>query len=297
MERCLQCPDDQYPNEERDKCIPKAITFLTYEEPLGRTLVSLALSFSLLTAWVLGLFVKYRNTPIVKANNRDLSYVLLVALLICGFCSLIFGGRPGKLKCLLRQTVFSVAFAVAVSSVLAKTVTVVVAFKAAHAGPRLRKWLRPRVSNSIVFGGALIQVVLCSIWLAHSPPFPENDTQLEVGQIVLQCNEGSVGIFYAVLGYLGLLAMISFTVAFLARKLPDAFNEAKHITFSMVTFCCVWVSFIPTYLSTQGKKAVAIELFSILASSAGILACIFTPKVYILLLRPDKNSKQFLKKK
>ncbi|XP_048359950.1 vomeronasal type-2 receptor 26-like [Sphaerodactylus townsendi] len=297
MESCFQCTEDQYANENRDQCLPKAITFLAYDDPLGLTLASLAISFSLLTTCVLVTFVQYRNSPIVKANNRHLSYVLLISLLVCFLSSLMFIGRPTKGTCLLRQTIFAVAFAVTISSVLAKTITVVLAFKGPEMGHRLRTCLRNGISYFIVLLGALVQVLLCSVWLGTSPPFPQNNTQAEVRQIVVQCNEGSVGIFFGTLAYLGFLAAISFTVAFLARKLPDSFNEAKHISFSMVVFCCVWISFIPAYLSSQGKTAVAIEIFSILASSAGILACIFTPKVFIILVRPDRNSKKFLRRK
>ncbi|XP_077196753.1 vomeronasal type-2 receptor 26-like [Paroedura picta] len=297
MESCMQCSKDRYPNEKRNECVPKAITFLAYEEPLGLTLASLAVSFSLLTTCILVTFVRHRDTPIVRANNRNLSYVLLLSLLVCFLCSLIFIGRPVRGTCLLRQTAFAVAFAAAVSSVLAKTITVVLAFKGTGMSSRLRTCLKPRTTNSIVLLGTLVQVVLCSVWLGTSPPFPENNTQSKADQIVVQCNEGSVRFFYGALGYLGLLAVISFTVAFLARKLPDAFNEAKHVSFSMVTFCCVWIAFIPAYLSSQGKTAVAVEIFSILASSAGILACIFTPKVFVILVRPDRNTKKILRRK
>ncbi|XP_048359965.1 vomeronasal type-2 receptor 26-like [Sphaerodactylus townsendi] len=297
MESCCQCMEDQYANEHRNQCLPKVITFLAFDDSLGLTLSTLAISFSLLTACVLVTFVQYRDSPIVKANNLHLSYILLISLLICFLSSLMFIGCPTKGTCLLQQTIFAVAFAVTISSVLAKTITVVLAFKGPEMGHRLRTFLRNGMSNSVVLLGALVQVLLCSVWLGTSPPFPQNNTQTEVRQIVVQCNEGSIGIFFGTLGYLGILAAISFTVAFLARKLPDSFNEAKHISFSMVVFCCVWISFIPAYLSSQGKTAVAIELFSILASSAGILACIFTPKVFIILVRPDRNSKKFLRRK
>ncbi|XP_069915461.1 vomeronasal type-2 receptor 116-like [Oryctolagus cuniculus] len=296
-EQCIPCADHEYPNMERNHCLLKLVTFLGFEEFLGMALTCMALCFSVLTAAVLWVFVKHQDTPIIKANNRTLSYILLIALLLCFLCSLLFFGRPNTATCLLQQIAFGLVFTVAVSTVLAKTITVILAFKFTKPGRTIRQLLVSGASNSVISICFLIQVVVCGIWLGTSPPFIDKDAHSEPGHIILVCNKGSATAFYCVLGYLGSLVLASFTVAFLARNLPDTFNEAKFLTFSMLVFCSVWVTFLPVYHSTKGKVMVAVEVFSILASSAGLLGCIFLPKCYIILLRPERNSLKGLKKR
>ncbi|KAK7809210.1 hypothetical protein U0070_025619, partial [Myodes glareolus] len=192
VDKCVRCREDQYANREQNQCIPKAVIFLNYKEPLGIVLALTALFFSAFTTVVLGVFLKHHDTPIVKANNQNLSYILLISLIFSFLCPLLFIGHPNLATCVMQQVTFGVVFTVAVSTVLAKTVTVLLAFKVTVPGRRMRYFLVSGAPNYIIAIFTLIQIIFCAIWLRFSPPFIENDAQSEHGQIIIVCNKGSL---------------------------------------------------------------------------------------------------------
>nr|XP_042123935.1 vomeronasal type-2 receptor 116-like [Peromyscus maniculatus bairdii] len=230
-------------------------------------------------------------------SNQTESVLMLVASLYCFLCFYFFIGHPSTASCILQQIAFALVFTLALSTVLAKTITVILAFRALKPGRTMRRLLVSGIHNSVIPICVLIQFILLGVWLGTSPPYIEADAHSEQSHIVILCNKGSLIAFYCVLGYLGILALGSFTLAFLARNLPDTFNEAKFLTFSMLVFCSVWVTFLPVYHSTKDKAMVAVEVFSILTSSAGLLGCIFFPKCYIILVKPDENTLKYFKNK
>ncbi|XP_018416478.1 PREDICTED: extracellular calcium-sensing receptor-like [Nanorana parkeri] len=294
---CIQCPWDQWPNSEKNKCLQKTIEYLSYEDALGATLTSTSLLSFSVPVVILQFYIKFKITPIVKANNYYLSCLLLVSLSLCFLCSLSFIGYPDFKKCLLRQIAFGLIFAQCISCILAKTIMVVLAFIATKPGSNLRKWTKPTISYVIVLSCTCLQLLLCLTWLCLSPPYSQYNIHVKPGVIIVECNEGSDVAFWAMLGYLFLLATISFIVAFLARRLPDSFNEAQFITFSMVAFLSVWISFIPAYQSAQGKYIVAMEIFAILASSWALVIFMFLPKCLIIWFKPDRNTRAYLMRK
>ncbi|XP_043932121.1 vomeronasal type-2 receptor 26-like [Protopterus annectens] len=288
---CTKCSGDSWSDDRRRVCIPKLVEYLSNSDPLGAVLAAVTISMSIIPALALWIFIAYRDTPIVKANNCNLSYCLLVALSLCFLCALIFIGKPSNATCFVRQSAFGIVFSVCISIILAKTITVAIAFGAATPGSFQQKWVGSNTPSFIGLFCSFIQICICSVWLGYSAPFAEENLNTYKDKIIIECNEGSKILFYCMLGYLGLLAIISFIVAFSVRKLPDRYNEAKFITFSMLIFVSVWLSFIPAYLNTKGKYVVAVEIFAILSSGFGLLGCIFFPKCIVILLRPDLNTK------
>ncbi|KAM9331065.1 vomeronasal type-2 receptor 26-like [Gastrophryne carolinensis] len=293
-ENCEKCPTEEWPDAKKVRCIPKTFDYLSYEDDLTPAICIISFLGFVICAIGLKVFTSFWDTPVVKANNRTLSILLLTSILLSFLCVFLFLGPPVDITCMLRQAAFGIFFTISVSSVLAKTITVWVAFKVTKPGSYWKKWVGIKLANYAVLICSSVQVLICVIWLSVSPPYQEYDVSSYAEKIIIQCNEGSVIGFYLVLGYMGFLAAVSFVLAFMVRTLPDSFNEAKYITFSMLVFCSVWIAMIPAYLSTRGKYMVAVEIFAILTSSAGLLGCIFFPKFYTILIKPEMNTKLYV---
>ncbi|XP_048460487.1 extracellular calcium-sensing receptor-like [Rhincodon typus] len=291
---CTRCPLEYWPNQYRNECLLKDIEFLSFQDSLGVALTSFTGGGACLTIAMAVIFFKYRHTPLVQANNSELSFFMLLSLFLCFLSALLFIAHPSPWSCRLRYTIFGVTFALCLSGILGKTMVVLLAFKTLSPNNHLVKWFSPKCQRIFVLILTSVQCVICIVWIILSPPFPFKSLKYYQNIMSLECQVGSITYFCTVFTYIFFLAVVTLVLAFLARKLPDSFNEATHITFSLLVFFAVWITFFPVYVSSPEKYSAVVYAFAILSSSFGLLLCIFAPKCYIILLKPEKNTRKNL---
>lgn len=92
-------------------------------------------------------------------------------------------------------------------------------------------------------------------WLGAQPPHSVIDYEEqrtvdpEQARGVLKCDMSDLSLI-GCLGY-SLLLMVTCTVyAIKARGVPETFNEAKPIGFTMYTTCIIWLAFVPIFFGT-----------------------------------------------
>ncbi|CAH2247310.1 vomeronasal type-2 receptor 1-like [Pelobates cultripes] len=294
---CIACPSDFWSNSHKNECVLKEVEFLATDEALGITLVFLAVFGASLVIAFTVIYVMYRETALVKANDRSLSFVIQISLVCTFMTSILFVGKPEEWSCMARQTTLALGFSLCLSCILGKTIVLMLAKRAAKskvADKTKQITMKPLYQKIVAVIGLTIEVGICIAYLIIYPPWVYKNMESQNVKIILECNEGSIEFLCSMFGFDVFLAILCFITAFVARKLPDNFNEAKFITFGMLVFFIVWISFVPAYLSTRGKFKVAVEIFAILASSFGLLGCIFVPKGYIILLKPERNTEEIV---
>lgn len=269
MDQCLSCDTNtEWSPKGSSSCIPKVLLFFSWQDGFAVVLLTFSAVGILLALLVSALFLHQRDTPVVKAAGGPLSQAMLFSLVISFISAILFVGRPNSFQCKARQVLFD---------------------------PRLQEILRRLYQPYAIVGVCVaLQAATCICWLVLESPFKHiirNPTTL-----LEDCHEGSYLAFGVMLGYIAVLAFVCFVCAFKGRKLPQQYNEAKFITFSMLLYLISWLLFVPVYVTTSGVYLPAVEMVVILISNYGILSCHFFPKCYIILFKKDQNTKSAFRK-
>ncbi|XP_061839437.1 G-protein coupled receptor family C group 6 member A [Nerophis lumbriciformis] len=294
MDQCLSC-DNKFEWSPRGSfsCLPKKMVYFSWHDRFAAVLLAFCALGILLVLMVSVLFLHQRDTPVVKAAGGLLSIVILLSLSVSFISALLFVGKPSHLQCKVRQVLFGISFTLCVSCILVKSLKILLAFQL---NIKIQGALQKVYQSVLIIVGCVaLQAVICTCWLVLKSPV--SHVTLQPKTMLEDCYEGSYLAFGVMLGYIALLAFVCFICAFIGRKLPQGYNEAKFITFSMLLYLISWLLFVPIYVTTSGMYLPAVEMVVILMSNYGILGCHFLPKCYIMLFRKDQNTSSAFREK
>ncbi|KAL1137850.1 hypothetical protein AAG570_009546 [Ranatra chinensis] len=281
--QCVQCPLGAVPDPHHVHCLQIAEVFLRAESPWAIGAMSFSATGIMVTLFVGGVFLHFNETPVVKAAGRELSYVLLTGILFCYLMTFALVLRPSDVVCGIQRFGAGFCFTVVYAALLTKTNRISRIFNAGKRTAKRPNFITPRSQLIICLGLISVQVLVNVIWMLVSPPraihhYPTREDNL------LVCSSYVDASYMIAFGYPIVLIVVCTVYAVLTRNIPEAFNESKHIGFTMYTTCVIWLAFVPLYFGTGNHMPLRITSMSVTISlSASVtLACLFSPKVNIL---------------
>ncbi|XP_057411595.1 metabotropic glutamate receptor 4 isoform X6 [Balaenoptera acutorostrata] len=296
---CKTCPYDMRPTENRTGCQPIPIIKLEWDSPWAVLPLFLAVVGIAATLFVVVTFVRYNDTPIVKASGRELSYVLLAGIFLCYATTFLMIAEPDLGTCSLRRIFLGLGMSISYAALLTKTNRIYRIFEQGKRSVSAPRFISPASQLAITFSLISLQLLGICVWFVVDPSHSVVDFQDQrtldprFARGVLKCDISDLSLI-CLLGY-SMLLMVTCTVyAIKTRGVPETFNEAKPIGFTMYTTCIVWLAFIPIFFGTsQSADKLYIQTTTLTVSvslSASVsLGMLYMPKVYIILFHPEQN--------
>lgn len=292
-ETCVACPQGFAPLEDKSSgCYKLPVEYITWSSPWALVPLVFASVGIVFTLFVLAVFVRYSDTPIIMASGRELCYVLLVGILCCYCTSFVVVARPTVFTCTLLRLGLGLCLSTCYSAILTKTNRISRIFNRGLKSIKRPSYTSPRSQVAICLALVGVQFIGSIAWLVMEEPrtrehYPTYFT------VVLQCGVSHVSLMVSLL-YNMVLIVLCTVYAFKTRKIPENFNEAKYIGFTMYSTCIVWLAFIPIYFGTNNdyKIQIASICMCISISASVAVCCLFIPKVYIVLFQSYKNVRQ-----
>ncbi|XP_068005605.1 LOW QUALITY PROTEIN: metabotropic glutamate receptor 5 [Melanerpes formicivorus] len=284
---CKACQLGSWPNEELTGCDLIPVQYLRWGDPEPIAAVVFACLGLLATLFVTVIFIMYRDTPVVKSSSRELCYIILAGICLGYLVHILPIANPQQIYCYLQRIGHRPSPAMSYSALVTKTnrIARILAGSKKKICTKKPRFMSACAQLVIAFILICIQLGIIVALFIMEPPDIMHDYP-SIREVYLICNTTNLGVVTP-LGYNGLLILSCTFYAFKTRNVPANFNEAKYIAFTMYTTCIIWLSFVPIYFGSNYK--IITMCFSVSLSATVALGCMFVPKVYIILAKPERN--------
>lgn len=291
---CTECSQRQRSNEERTRCMALPIVRMQINNISG-VIITVFASFGLiLSLFTWGIFVRYFNTPVAKASNREMSLILLAGVTSLFVLSLLNLPESTDVICRFSHCGRVTIWILCVAVLLVKTMRIVSAFQGNIVAQNVKPFLaKASTQRALLVSLTAVQATFTIAWLALGPPFKETTiTYLQHISIICKAHSTLNGkyILLANITYGFLLSLLCVYYAFRVRNIPENFNEARRIGFSMYILLLSALSYYPVAFTIDGWYITVLECATNITSALGFLLCIFAPRIYIILFKPGQNT-------
>uniref|UniRef100_A0A8D0L4W1 Glutamate metabotropic receptor 5 n=1 Tax=Sphenodon punctatus TaxID=8508 RepID=A0A8D0L4W1_SPHPU len=284
---CKACQLGSWPNNGLTGCDLIPVQYLRWGDPEPIAAVVFACLGLLATLFVMAIFVLYRDTPVVKSSSRELCYIILVGIFLGYSCTFCLIAKPQQIYCYLQRIGIGLSPAMSYSALVTKTnrIARILAGSKKKICTKKPRFMSSCAQLVIAFILIFVQLGIIVALFIMEPPDIMHDYP-SIREVYLICNTTNLGVVTP-LGFNGLLILSCTFYAFKTRNVPANFNEAKYIAFTMYTTCIIWLAFVPIYFGSNYK--IITMCFSVSLSATVALGCMFVPKVYIILAKPERN--------
>ena len=306
-ETCTPCPVNKLPNGARTKCLSPSIKYLNPQSFSGGVVITLMVVGYVIIVTAVVIFIKYRNTPVVKASNRGLSFLQIFSML-CQLAMPVFlmQAEITKTMCGGILFYFVLFYTITVSVTFTKADRMLRVFEASKSGILAKRSAMKgnRVQYATVSLLTVVGVALCiSMYLVFkvelSREIRYQDDEIDM---LYFCDGYYDTILFAMVCYIVVIGLVCTVYAFKARRLPQDFNEARYTSYAMFIFLLTWTMAVPIYFSQTEKigKSTSWCILNVI-STLSIFVPMYLPKCYLILFKPNQNTeakfRENLKKK
>ena len=291
---CQLCPPLYMSNEKRDSCFdPYILKVISIGQPF--TLVAIGLTcFGFMSCFgVLLAFIKYRNTPMMKAANVNMTLFHIVLIAVNFLLLLLaFYGEPSEIKCYCRLFAMTIFYTIIVGIILLRSQKVLKAF-----GSRIKltkSEVRREFFGEIFF--LLILVLVNNLILFIAVNIIPVQMLTILNSITYEKTPHCETWRHSnvLVGFSICLQFVCFIQAFRGRRLPGAFKETMSIVYgnfiSMLVFITMYpiVVFQKDILMRESVFWIALTLNMNLL----VMFCYFR-RVYVAIFQPEKNTVEY----
>ncbi|XP_055353329.1 metabotropic glutamate receptor-like [Paramacrobiotus metropolitanus] len=288
---CRDCGLFRWPTYDLTDCFDLPLQHMEWHQLWAIVPMVVACLGGVLTGFVIVVFIKHNDTPLVRASGRELSYLILGGIMMCYCLTFFLIAYPSPIICAFQRFGVGFGFSIMYSALLTKTNRISRIFESASKSAKRPGFISPKSQLIITSILISVQVIANIIWLIIDPAnVDKSHPEGRRDEVVLKCKTDDSS-FLISLAYNMLLIVTCTIYAVKTRKIPENFNESKFIGFTMYTTCIIWLAFVPIYFGTQGNFKVQITTLSISISlsASTCLLCLFSPKIYIIVFHPEKN--------